>query len=115
MRTRLVFWGSGASGVGAHAVDRKSTFFGVFKIKARPLDSASFWRPDVQLTRNQRFLLKKHKKQAPASRRSGPSWRDWTTVVGGCWLPCCVARQLVLWAGPLQFVLVWALSSEPAD
>ena len=34
MYARLVFWGSGASGMGANAVDRKLTFFGVFKISA---------------------------------------------------------------------------------
>ena len=34
---RLVFWGSGASGMGANAVDKKPTFFGVFKIKKAPL------------------------------------------------------------------------------
>ena len=36
MRARLVFWKSGASGMGANAVDKTSTFYGVFKIKARP-------------------------------------------------------------------------------
>ena len=35
MRARLEFWRSGASGMGANAVDRKSIFF-VFKISARP-------------------------------------------------------------------------------
>ena len=50
IRARLVFWRSGASGMGANAVERKSTFFwcfqnecaeigiffGVFKMSARP-------------------------------------------------------------------------------
>ena len=36
MRARLVFLAAGASGMGANAVDKKSTFFGVFKISARP-------------------------------------------------------------------------------
>ena len=31
MRARVVFWWSGASGMGANAVDKTSTFFGVFK------------------------------------------------------------------------------------
>ena len=35
MRVRLVFWGSGASGTGANAVDKKSTFLCVFK-SSRP-------------------------------------------------------------------------------
>ena len=35
MLARLVFWMSGASGMGANAVDRKPTFFGVFKLSAR--------------------------------------------------------------------------------
>ena len=39
MRARLVFW-SGASGMGANAVDMKSTFVGVFKMNARPLSAA---------------------------------------------------------------------------
>ena len=41
MRARLVFLGAGASGMGANAVDRKSTFFGVFKISARPCQPPS--------------------------------------------------------------------------
>ena len=36
MRARLVFWVSGASGMGAFALDMKSTFFVFFKISARP-------------------------------------------------------------------------------
>ena len=32
MSARFVFWRSGASGMGANAVDKKSTFFGVLKI-----------------------------------------------------------------------------------
>ena len=35
MRARLVFRRSGASGMGANAVDRKSTLCGVLKISAR--------------------------------------------------------------------------------
>ena len=31
VRARLVFWRSGASGMGTHAVDKKSAFDGVFK------------------------------------------------------------------------------------
>ena len=30
IRARLVFWKSGASGMGANAIDKKSTFFEVF-------------------------------------------------------------------------------------
>ena len=37
MRVRFVFWRSGASDMGANAVDKTSTFFGVFKISGRPL------------------------------------------------------------------------------
>ena len=36
MRARLVFWRSGASGMGANAVDKKSTFWGVFKTSDPP-------------------------------------------------------------------------------
>ena len=36
MRARLVFWRSVASGMGACAVHKKSTLFGVFKISVRP-------------------------------------------------------------------------------
>ena len=35
-RARLVFWRSGASGIGVSAVDRTSTFWGVFTVSARP-------------------------------------------------------------------------------
>ena len=40
MRARLVFWGSGASGTGANAVDRKSIFFWCFQNKRAPLSAA---------------------------------------------------------------------------
>ena len=36
MHARLVFWRSGASGMGANAADKNSTFFGVLKTGARP-------------------------------------------------------------------------------
>ena len=38
IRARLVFWRSGASGVGASAVHKKSTFFGVVKISVHPCE-----------------------------------------------------------------------------
>ena len=51
MRARLVFWRSGASSMGANAVDWNSTFFGVFKIKACALFAVKGLN-----TRNQKSL-----------------------------------------------------------
>ena len=40
MRAPLVFWRSGASGMGANAVVKKSAFSGVFKNKRALLETA---------------------------------------------------------------------------